>query len=136
MATQRIVTGASEMASICQFVEEVSCDLGLDDRLARDLLLAVDEACINVMRHAYDGRGGDVEVTIELADDGVRAVIRDWGVAFDPLSVPVPDVSAPLSERTPGGLGLFLMRNVMDRVEFQFDGDNGNTLTMFRRLEA
>jgi serine/threonine-protein kinase RsbW len=136
MATLNVVTGASEMASICQFVEEVSRDLGLDDRLTHDLLIAVDEACINVMRHAYDGRGGDVEVTIELADDGVRAVIRDWGVAFDPLSVPEPDVSAPLFERTPGGLGLFLMRNVMDRVEFQFDGDRGNTLTMFRRLEG
>ena len=136
MPTLNVDTDASEMASICKFVEETSRNLGLDDRLARDLLLAVDEACINVVRHAYDGRGGDVEVTIELADDGVRAVIRDWGEAFDPLSVPEPDVSAPLHERTPGGLGLFLMRNVMDRVQFQFDGDKGNTLTMFRRLET
>jgi serine/threonine-protein kinase RsbW len=136
MATLNVGTGASEMASICRFVEEASRELGLDDRLTRDLLLAVDEACINVMRHAYDGRRGDVEVTIELAEDGVRAVVRDWGAPFDPLSVPEPDVSAPLDERTPGGLGLFLMRSVMDQVEFHFDGAKGNTLTMFRRLEG
>lgn len=135
MATLNLTVGDPELASICRFVEETSRGLGLDERLTRDLMLAVDEACVNVMRHAYDGRGGDVEVTIEAADDGVKAVIRDWGEAFDPPSVPEPDVSAPLDERTPGGLGLFLMRTVMDRVEFEFDGDEGNTLTMFRRFE-
>lgn len=135
MATLNLNAGTSEVASICRFVQETSRELGLDERLTYDLMLAVDEACVNVIRHAYDGRGGDVEVTIEMAEDGVKAVIRDWGEAFDPPSIPEPDVSAPLDERTPGGLGLFLMRNVMDRVEFQFDGENGNTLTMFRRLE-
>ncbi len=134
MAKLSVLAGASQVASICDFVARAGWDLGLDNRLIYDLQLAVDEACINVIRHAYDGSDGEIEVSIDLTDKGVQAVIRDWGAAFDPLSVPEPDVSASLHERTPGGLGLFLMRNVMDQVDFQFDAERGNTLTMIRRL--
>ena len=134
MAKLTVLAGASQVASICDFVAQTGQDLGLDYRLIYDLQLAVDEACINVIRHAYDGSDREIEVSIDLTEEGVQAVIRDWGASFDPHSVPDPDVSATLHERSPGGLGLFLMRNVMDSVDFQFEGERGNTLTMIRRL--
>lgn len=97
--------------------------------------LVVDEACANVIQHAYAGtEPGDMEVACYL--DGRRFLIqvRDWGRSFDPRTVPEPDVEAPLEERSLGGLGLFLIREFMDEVDFSFDPDKGNVLTMVKRL--
>ena len=116
------------------FVETHAREAKLSEDAVEQFKIAVDEACINVIRHAYDGSDREIEVSIDLTEEGVQAVIRDWGASFDPHSVPDPDVSATLHERSPGGLGLFLMRNVMDSVDFQFEGERGNTLTMIRRL--
>ena len=134
MATLSLFADLSQLATICDFVTQVGHDLGLDERLIYDLHLAVDEACTNVIQHAYRGRGGQIEVTVEPMDGGLQVIIRDWGEAFDPRTVPTPDVMVPLEQRSLGGLGLFLMRRVMDRVEFHFDPKHGNTLTMWKRL--
>jgi anti-sigma regulatory factor (Ser/Thr protein kinase) len=60
--------------------------------------------------------------------------VRDWGRGFDPDSVVIPDVDAPLEERTLGGLGLFIVRQVMDYVQFTVDPETGNELKMAKRL--
>lgn len=122
----------SQLATVREFVAQTCHDLGFDDQTAYDIQLAVDEACTNIVQHAYGGQGGEVEVTIQPTDNGVRVVIRDWGVPFDPSVVPTPDVAAPLEERPLGGLGLFLMQQTMDEVDFRFDADGGNTLTMVK----
>jgi serine/threonine-protein kinase RsbW len=115
-----------------EFVVQAGRDLGLDPWVIDALQLAADEACSNIFRHAYGGQGGEMEITIEPVDDGVQVVLRDWGAAFDPQAVTCPDVTAPLEQRPYGGLGLFLIRNMMDQVEFQFDRQEGNTLTMVK----
>jgi anti-sigma regulatory factor (Ser/Thr protein kinase) len=134
MATLSLFADLSQLGTICTFVTEIGRELGLDERSISELHLAVDEACTNVIQHAYHGRGGQIEVTVEPMEGDLQVVIRDWGQAFDPQAVPTPDPTVPLEQRPLGGLGLFLMRRVMDRIEFQFDPSNGNTLTMWRRL--
>jgi serine/threonine-protein kinase RsbW len=84
--------------------------------------------------HAYEGRGGRLELRIDVVDDRVEVMIRDWGQTFDPNAIPTPDVDAPLEQRPIGGVGLFLMRQMMDRVDFQFSETGGNTLTMAKRV--
>jgi serine/threonine-protein kinase RsbW len=121
------------LATIRDFVVQVGCDLGLDKQTIADLELAVDEACANIVKHAYRGQGGQIEVLIEPLAGRVRITIRDWGQAFDPQAIARPDVTAPLDERPLGGLGLFLIHQVMDDVQFHFDATNGNTLTMVKR---
>lgn len=123
-----------QLATIREFVAEAGRQLGLAGKTIRDLQLAVDEACTNVIEHAYGGRGGEIQVRIEPTDQGLRVTIRDWGQAFDPEAVPVPDVTAPLEQRPLGGLGLFLMRQLMDRVEFEFDAETGNRLVMEKQI--
>jgi serine/threonine-protein kinase RsbW len=136
MATLRLSADLSQVALAREFVAREGRKLGADDRSVCDMQLAVDEACTNVIRHAYGERGGRILIAIDSIEDGIRVIIQDWGAAFDPGVVPVPDVAAPLDERALGGFGLFLMRQVMDEVDFVFDADNGNTLTMVKRLDG
>jgi serine/threonine-protein kinase RsbW len=132
----RLFADFSHLVVIRRFVAKVSRELGLDAHLIPDLQLAVDEVCANIIEHGYSGQGGDIEVTIELVREGVQAQVRDWGVAFDPQAVPKPDVSLPLEKRPLGGLGLFLVQQVMDDVRFEFDAQKGNTVTMLKRFRS
>jgi serine/threonine-protein kinase RsbW len=134
MAELSLWAGPSELETIRDFVKETGRELGLDQGSIYALELAIDEACTNVIMHAYGAQGGRIEVQMEAAGNWVEVVIRDWGMAFDPESIPVPDVEAPLEKRRLGGFGLFLMRQMMDRVDFQFSDRDGNTLTMAKRL--
>lgn len=124
----------AELPFLCDYANQAAHRLGLPETESYHLQLAVDEACANVLRHAYGGRGGYIELTIRAVEDELQVTVRDWGKAFDPLGVPLPDISASLEERTLGGLGLYLMHQVMDSVSYQFDGAQGNTLTMTKRV--
>ncbi|MEJ2207520.1 MAG: ATP-binding protein [Anaerolineae bacterium] len=134
MAELSLWAEPSDLVDIRHFVQQAGHDLGLDDAAIYALELAVDEACTNVIMHAYEGRGGRLELHIDIVDDHIEVVIRDWGQTFDPSAIPAPDVDAPLEQRPIGGVGLFLMRQMMDRVDFQFSETDGNTLTMAKRL--
>jgi serine/threonine-protein kinase RsbW len=134
MATLSLCADLGDLAAVREFVARVGADLGLTAELIYDLQLAVDEACANVINHGYGGQAGRIDVTVEPVKEGVQVVVRDWGGAFDPHRVPTPDVKAPLEERLLGGLGLFLMRKVMDDVNFAFDAEKGNTLKMVKRI--
>jgi anti-sigma regulatory factor (Ser/Thr protein kinase) len=133
MAELNLWADYSHLSSIRRFVEEVGEDLGIPERALYELELAVDEACANVIEHGYQGAGGKIEIQIQALNGGVQVVIRDWGQPFDPESIPTPDVTAPLETRPVGGVGLFLMRKVMTQVQFAFDPQGGNTLTMTKQ---
>jgi len=133
MAELSLWADYSHLSCIRRFVGQVGEDLGIPEHDLYELELAVDEACANVIEHGYQGVGGKIEIQIGALDGGVQVVIRDWGKPFDPESVPNPDTTAPLEERPLGGMGLFLMRKVMAQVQFAFDPQGGNALTMTKR---
>jgi len=100
------------------------------DRIAR-VQLAVEEALVNVIRYAYQGKEGEVELRGEIADDQ-RLVIKilDNGMPFDVGTVPHPDTSCSLRERKVGGLGIYLINKMVDELCYRREG-NRNVLTMF-----
>jgi anti-sigma regulatory factor (Ser/Thr protein kinase) len=112
--------------------------LGLDDHTVYQVQLAVDEACANVVDHAYIGpEPGEMEISCYRCDSEFFIIrVRDWGQGFDPAKVAQPQVDAPLEERSLGGLGLFLVQAVMDWVRFSFDPDRGNELLMVKRVDV
>ncbi len=135
LARLRLAATLDNVPRAVECVRESARAVGLDDRLQGQLQLAVDEACANVVDHAYqDLEPGDMEVSCGLTDRAFVVCVRDWGRGFDLDAVSVPDVTAPLQDRALGGLGLYLIRQVMDEVRLTLDPRKGNVLTMIKRL--
>ncbi|MFQ5575498.1 MAG: ATP-binding protein, partial [Anaerolineae bacterium] len=89
-----------------------------------------------IIEHAYGGENkGDIALRCQKLPNGLKVTIVDRGLPFDPAVVKAPDIQAPLEQRGEGGLGLFLMKQLMDEVNFHF-GDGINTLVMVKRQES
>lgn len=102
---------------------------GLSPSAGYNVELAVDEAVVNVISHAYeDDPSGRVELTFEIHPDRLEIQVRDWGLSFDPSAIPEPDLDSP-QER---GYGVYLIRHLMDQVSYQADGTEGNCVTMVK----
>jgi len=96
----------------------------------------VDEACTNIIKYAYAGKAGIIAIICERQKDELIITISDYGKPFDPLSVPQPDLAADLDHRKVGGLGIYLMKKLMDDVSYNFESVKGNRLIMRRKLTA
>jgi serine/threonine-protein kinase RsbW len=96
--------------------------------------LAIDEVVTNVVRHGFEESDRQEVVAQVTARSGeVTTEVSDAGRAFNPLEVPAPDLEAPLAERSLGGLGIHLVRSLMDGLEYR--RENGkNVLTMRKRI--
>jgi len=119
---------------ISDFIAEALNGLGLGPAIAFKVQLAVDEACTNIIKHAYSDQTGVIKLICELVDDNLIITIRDRGKPFDPRSVPPPDLAADLDNRKIGGLGIFFMQKMMDDVSYEFSPEEGNKLTMRKHL--
>ena len=100
---------------------------GLAEDVTFKLTLALEEAVVNVITHAFVGLPPPYSITVRLdiTAQSVTAEIIDNGRPFDPTSAPDPDLSLPLERRRPGGLGIHLMRGMMDRLHYRrSDGSN------------
>lgn len=120
---------------IREFVGDAANKVGFSDKEIYSIQLAADEASSNIIEHAYAGvKEGKLEIECSTFEGGLKIVMRDQGKSFNPSSVPEPNVNASLSERKIGGLGLYLMRKLMDEVTYESSSETGNTLTMIKRI--
>ena len=118
---------------IRDFVAQVARDGGFSDKGIYSIQLVADEAATNIIEHAYQGvTDGQIEITCEMRGADLVITMRDHGKYFDFTKVKKPDLKADLSERQIGGLGIFLMRKLMDEVNYRSSG-SGNLLTMIKR---
>lgn len=114
-------------------VTQAAQDAGLDESSVFHCQMAVDEACTNIIEHAYGGEDrGEIAVTCEPGDGWLRIEIRDRGKEFAPPPVEAPAIPGNLEDLSVGGLGLYFMHALMDEVEFTRDGE-GNRLVMVKR---
>lgn len=121
------------LENIDKFITAAALAAGLTAKAAYAVRLAVDEACANIIEHAYQNEGGEIECIVQDTMDQLIVTLRDWGKPFDPDLVPEPDIAAPLEKRTKGGLGLYFMLKMMDEVKFDFPTDGPNKLTMVKK---
>jgi serine/threonine-protein kinase RsbW len=134
MPTLKFSGSLENLEKICIFVTCCAKEAGLDDRQVYAVQLAVDEAATNIIEHGFQEAGqGEVEITCEAQGDGLRVVLHDHAPPFDPDIIPEPMTDVPLDELKPRGLGIYLMRKMMDEVNFSFDPEQGNYLSMFKR---
>jgi anti-sigma regulatory factor (Ser/Thr protein kinase) len=115
------------------FVERAGREWEIEPEVLGDLCLVVDEAVSNIVTHGYDGEGGPVDIELSRADDALVMIIRDRARPFDAAAVESPRLDAPLAERTFGGMGVFLIRKLTDRADFQPLPDGGNELRLVKQ---
>ena len=116
--------------SVLDFINEKIEDCSV--KIQNQIRIAVDEIFSNIARYAYHPEVGGAAVRIVAGDD-VIIEFEDSGVPYDPLEKDDPDISLSAEEREIGGLGLFMVKNLMDSVEYRRDG-NRNILTIKKRL--
>lgn len=133
----RIPADLARVAELRSLVRSAldALDPDADEACQDDLVQAVDEAATNTIRHGYAGRPGWLEVTAERVDDRLVITMEDEARPFDPTTVPEPDLSVPPEARTPGGMGVHLIRQATDDVRHARRPGGGNILTMTRRLD-
>ena len=120
-----------ELDRMVMFLEEIGQDLDLSVEVAFNIHLALEEAVTNVIMYAYPkDEEHDIEVTVSGDDNGLTFKIIDSGNEFDPTLQPDADVTLPLEDRPIGGLGIFLIRKMMEKVQYsRVEGKNILALT-------
>lgn len=119
---------------IREFVGDIARKEGFSDKDVYNIQLATDEAASNIIEHAYENTpDGVLELSCGVKDGAITIVLVDHGESFDPSVIPLPDLKADLSDRKIGGLGIFLMRKLMDEVHYEPQANKRNVLTMIKR---
>lgn len=136
MNTITIAGRYENLVKLADFIRQIARQAGLDSFAVYSVETAVEEACTNIIEHAYGGEGkGMIECTCTVDDAALIIQLRDKGKPFNPKKIRNPDTKAPLNKRESHGLGLYIMRKWMDDVRFEFSAESGNTLTMVKYKE-
>ena len=123
-----------EIERLAEEVTRFANQHGVPLETAGDLNLALEEVVANVIMHAYpQGGAHEIRVDVTAEKDRVTAEVVDDGVGFDPLQGPEPNVALPLAQRPVGGLGLFLIRRVMDELHYSREAGR-NRLRMAKKV--
>ena len=123
-----------QIPELAAFVEALAEELSLNPAEAMSLNLALEEAVTNVRMYAYPAVvTGQVELDVDALPGRLVFELSDSGVPFDPTAAPDADISLGVEERPIGGLGIFLVRQIMDSVEYERRGGK-NIMTLTKQL--
>lgn len=117
-----------------QFILETIENTPNKDKLSGKLRLVSEEILVNIINYAYPEKFGNIYINTELLNNTLVLKIIDEGIKFDPLERQNPDITIPLEERTIGGLGIFMVKNIMDEISYSYE-NNKNILTMKKKLD-
>lgn len=134
-----IANETRHLLAVRDFITRMARHGGLSPEDVHKIALAIDEAVTNIMEHGYNrDEKGTIEIEAEWDKDRFQIVIRDSARVFNPESVPSPDMEEHLKAGRKKGLGLFLMRQIMDEVRYRYKDGVQNELTMvkFHRSEG
>ena len=133
--TLTLINKVSEITKLNAFVKSATESLNMDKGLANQIKLAVEEAVTNVIDYAYpNDTEGDISMTIEADENRIRFIVWDSGAEFDPTTVSKADTTLTVDERPIGGLGILLVRNLMDSINYERT-DGKNVLRMEKKYK-
>lgn len=125
-----------EVAKVQAAIADFATAEGIPASVRRTMQVVVDELFANIATHGVAGRdGGEATIEVMRSADRVTITVSDNGPAFDPFSHEAPDTSLPVEERPIGGLGLHLVRTMMDEVSYHRRGDR-NVIVLIKRLPS
>lgn len=129
-----ILSRLDNLHRVSDFIEDSLGDFGWERGKIIEVQVAVSEACTNVIHHGYSrDANGIIDISCFPSDNKCIIKLRDYGKPFNPLQVEPPDVKSDLWSRTIGGLGIHLIKNLLDEVRYEYNAEHGcETLTMVK----
>ncbi len=130
-----IESRTERLIAVREFVSSAARDFGFGDEDVSKIALAVDEACTNIIKHAYKfDPGKSITITVRGRNGAFEIVIQDFGREFDPSKIPTPDMKEYLTHFRRGGLGVYLMKSLMDGVEYAIVPGKKNEVRLTKNL--
>jgi serine/threonine-protein kinase RsbW len=115
----RVKSKTENLSAIRDFVSEKALNAGIPTATVENIMLAVDEACTNIIKHAYKSSPeGEIILNINYNEKKFTITIIDYGKSFEPDRVPLPNLQKYYREHKVGGLGMYLMKSLMDDVKY------------------
>jgi len=132
--TLSVEASTEHLAEVRDFVASHAENIGLNQKMISEIRLAVDEAYTNIIKHAYSNNSTEkVNIEIGSDDDQLWITLIDSGKSFDPRSYREPDLMKRIKEKKRGGMGVYLIRKVMDQVQYNRKGES-NEIRMVKNL--
>jgi serine/threonine-protein kinase RsbW len=115
----KITSRTENLSVIREFIQSAAEEVGIKPGVTEDVMLAVDEACTNIIKHAYKSYPeGEILLKLKYSDHKLTITIVDYGNSFNPDNVPDPDLQKYYQQHRVGGLGMYLMKTLMDEVRY------------------
>uniref|UniRef100_UPI004055AEED ATP-binding protein n=1 Tax=Agathobacter sp. TaxID=2021311 RepID=UPI004055AEED len=136
MQDLRLQASTDTLYTVLDSIEAHLDKNGCPEDIKTEVLIAVEEIYVNIANYAYNGNAGEAVVQMEVRQNPklCRVVLKDRGIPYNPLGQEEPDISLSAEEREVGGLGIFMVKQFMDKVEYRYE--NGyNILMLEKNLE-
>ncbi len=131
----KVKSTTDNLARIRDFIHKAGMECKLKKEAIGEIILAADEACTNVIKHAYHySAKGEIEINIKCKGNKFSVIITDKGEKFNIKDITEPDLEKYHKEKRVGGLGIFLMRKLMDEVKYTHLSGNRNRVTLVKYL--
>ncbi len=133
MEELKIEADIKNLNTVLEFVNKVLEEADCSSDVMASIDIAVEEIFVNVAQYAYSSPKGNLKIIADVIEDinEFNITFIDKGVPFDPLKIKDPDIDIPLEEREVGGLGIYMVKMIMDRVKYEYK--NGNNIFMFTK---
>lgn len=137
MKNLTVAAKLENLDTVLDFIGQELVSAGCPEQVRTQVAVAAEEIYVNIANYAYGPEAGKATVSCEAGTNPARILIRftDGGRPYNPLSRPDPDITLPAKDRQIGGLGVFMVKNYMDEVTYDYRGGK-NTLTMKKRWNA
>lgn len=134
---------SGDLSQIRQFVRETATSTNSGQSVSPhftspaidELIVAVNEAVANIIRHGYQGEPGDITIRVSCRSDSVKVTLLDNSPPFNPITISSPDMTLPLAERPFGGMGVHMMREFCDELTYCRTKNDENELTLLKRID-
>ena len=131
-----VKSSTDQLVAIRDFIKDHAIENEIPQPVIESIILAADEAATNIVKHAYHLEATkDILVNFAVNDNECCVTLTDYGDSFDPSLISEPDMKEYLKQRRVGGLGLYLIRTLMDSMEYKSSADHHNDLTIKKRYK-
>lgn len=136
-STNKILLASStkNLSLLRKFIESKAVDFGFDESTINQIILSVDEACTNIIKHAHHyNENEQIEIETETDNSEFKIILRYKGRGFDPNDLHNPDMKDYFNKYKVGGLGVPIMKKFMNKIEYVHKNSDFNSLTLIKIL--